>query len=222
MTELMRRRRALMAAQGGSTPSLTLGDLTGGDGVKIGSAQFILIKGSSVAYMLREALIYTTKYQASATLPVDYDGSNIDTYLTTTFSNSLPSGISDYLYPSSVTYPMGASGATSTTNKTITRSIRVMTKANTSNNTWLNALKAYYNTTDSATALKAKYNGTVKAWWLMDAWTNGSSVECYTVLTNGTAGRKGATATDIYVRPLVILSLSTPVKIENDEYVLDV
>ena len=223
MNAFQRRRRALMMMQGG-TQTFPLSDLPAGTGVKIGTDQYILTqKWTITAELYKESVLPTSmKMHSAGGTPSDYENSIVDEYLTSTFANSLPSGLSQYLILNTISYAMVVSGGTSTTTKTIQRSI-VVPEYNglADNSTVVGVLKTYFGTTDANTARISKNSGTAVEYWLRDAWTNGSSFNQHTVMSTGSRYRRGRT-NSYYVRPVIYISLSTPVKIVGNEYVLSV
>lgn len=210
-----------MAAQ--MEQSLTFEDIPAGSLFKTSSASTIEYIFLGIAYgnaiILRERTVGSAiKIASSAAYPATYVDSLLDKY----FSNDLYNAYGDSMRSlmadstiSCVTY----NGSVSST-ETITRKIFALSEAEVST-TFINALKAYYNTTAGNTArIAKKADGTAVAWWLRDARTAGSQAQIKIVTSSGSVSHTGENAGSTYARAAISMVKSTPLVLENGVYIL--
>lgn len=204
-----------MAAQ---TSGLTITDVPLGSGVKIGTEQFIAVnRVTDGTLMFRDELLSSTmKMYNSAPSVTDYEGSIVDTYLSTTYLDSFTAQLQSYFvlrgYPC-ITYD-GSSSAT----KTINRKIVVSNKASLEDSIVLSSLKTYYGVTEDDDSRIAKLSGVATPYWLRDANTS-IAERMQNVAATGIFSRNALNK--LYgVRPFLTLDPNTPVQIVNGEYVV--
>ena len=216
----MNRRRALMGAK---KTALKIKDIPTGVLFKFAKteASYIylgVINGT--AWMLLERVLNTAVKMRNNTL-CDYENSNIDTYLSTTYYGTFGQKYQNAMKDTTVTFP--ASDGSTVSDKTITRKIFLLTSAQIGNsnvNNVLSTLKKYYNTTSANTARIAKdANGTNRAWWTCTA------VSISNMKSVGSSGSFGDTPPNtaggtLYRRPVVSINKETEVELVDGAYVM--
>ena len=208
-----------MAAQN-SEELFTLHDLTPGVTFKLSDASTItwiyLGEAYGNALMLREYLLGTTyKMWDTTTTNADYDGSNVDTYLIGSFYDAQSAATKSILSDSAIsviTYDGSASAQ-----KTLNRKVFIL-NATEANTTFIDALKAFYNTSSVNNARVAKPSGgSASTWWLRDAYTSNTN-RMRVVQTSGDITYAQGTGKN-YVRPVISLLTTTKVALVDGLYV---
>lgn len=219
---MMERRRALMV-QTKSSAGITIADVESGSGMVFNSEKYIVVyKDTDCVTLLRDELLNVSMKMFNTTPSVvDYENSNVDQYLTTTYLSSFSQAQQAYMCNANVLVIMY--DGSSSTSKTIQRKICVPRNGELSDtySKWLPALKEYYGVSTNNDARIAKLSGSANTYWTSDAFPSGTTLQMYYVLTTGGIHRQGVTKTS-YIRPLIYLLPTTPVKIESGEYVVDV
>lgn len=209
-----------MAAQ--MEPSLTFEDIPAGSLFRASSASTVNFIFLGIAYgnaiILREKVSGSAiKIASASAYPATYVDSLVDQYLSNdvynAFSDNMRGLMADATI-SCVTY----NGSVSST-ETITRKIFALSAAEVST-TFIDALKAYYNTTSDNTArIAKKADDTAVAWWLRDARTAGTQAQIKTVTTSGAVAQTGENAGSTYARAAISMVKSTPLALENGVYI---
>lgn len=222
---LMDRRRALIGA-GKVAPGVPLDTLTPGTGVKLaesGTLKQWIYLGLDIdgnARLLRDRLYGNARRMASSNTLLNYDGTELDNWLTSTFRDFLPLTIQSALVPTSRKYAYNNGANTNT----IMRAISVLTVSELGNSgaggatNFLDALKTYYGVTTNSAKVGKTESGTNKPYWLMD---NQGSNYYRVFYTDGTLnGWPASNATAVWVRPTLSVNPAILVQITDDGYVI--
>ena len=214
------RRRAIIGVQraGGG---IAISEIPSGTGIKIGTDMWILVrKGPDFVEILRDYTLPNRRAMyPEAPAIVTYVDSNVDVFLTTTFSSSLPAHVQSALYQHTInciTYDGSVSGVAS-----VSRSIYELSESDLSNGSDIvNALVDYYSAANNnaARAAHRESDDAPVTWWLRDAYT-GNINRIRTVTESGTVLYQPVTVTR-YVRPAMSLSSSTTVSLIDGVYSL--
>jgi hypothetical protein len=221
MTELMRRRRALMAAQGGADQSLKIGDLETASEVKLGSTSTVIYiycgKLGGNALLLRKNCISGSNVKFRTSGNPDYEGSNLDTYLLNTIYPTYSDLAKSKMVDTTITITVGDGAATST--KNISRKIFAPTDSQMGNSGSITTvLKKYFNTTGSnASRVATDDGGTARGYWSSGAAT---ATNVRVITSTGSSSSGGVNVTSYYVRPCLTLDPNAKVALDNGVYVL--
>lgn len=148
----------------------------------------------------------------------DYEGSNVDVYLSTEYLNSLPEKIRSKL--SDYTFTINYATADGVHSKQLNRKILIPKQAWTgSKGSVYNALKIFHQA--GTGFLRAKYsdNGYYEAWWLADV--HFSSTKTFYVITSAGGVNTQSSNAAIGVRPVIsILGSTKCIRINDMNYII--
>ena len=214
---MMDRRRALMLLHEGA--GTTLENLDAGTGVKFGTHTFIIVnKKSDAVVLLRDFTLGSYQMFSSTQNTVDYDGSIVDDYLSTTYAGSFSDGLKALMKATSVTYTIAS--LSSETTKTITRYIRIPNYSEFSATSWTTALKKYYDVSTESDARIAKNSpNTAVKWWIMDAYKESSAVKMRYVNASGVIQRQTVTSYS-NIRPVLHIDKNAKVQFDGETYIV--
>ena len=209
---MMDRRRALMMVTSGVTGT-KIKDIPVGSEFRMaegGYAYIFLGIINNTAWVLRKNVITGTAIMRNDGV-MDYEGSSIDTYLTTTWYNTFSDSQKAIMQETSQT--LNFYNGSALASKTIQRKIFIPSypQLYSDTNGILSALKTYYNTTNESTARAATYR-----YWTCSAR---SSSSMYGVNTNGAVQYPSLTEANYYRRPVVSINKDTPVALVNGYYI---
>lgn len=231
MTELMRRRRALMGESGGVGEPLE--NLTAGTGIWIAESgtlkQWIYLgkDESGNCQLLRDKTYGLKRINASTMATPNYDGTEMDTYLTGTYLDKFTSKVQGYLVATSVCHQVYASGTSTSSYPNMSKKCYLPTMkqvglgGSETGTLFLPALKIFYNQTSDNNARKA-YNesNTNVQWWMSSAYTQENRFR--NVQTGGqTTYNQSTNGAAVCYRPVLSFSANTPVKDTADGYVIE-
>ena len=213
MNKLAKRRRALMAGSGSN--SFSISKLEEGTGLYLSENNtnvlyvYLGLDVNGNARLIRERLLGSARRMDSSKDHLDYDGTELDIWLSNTFPEFLTAKVRAALTNSSRSYIYN----NGTSNKTIQRKIAPLTvsERNTGNNGFQQALRTYYGINSTRAMIGKTEGGSEKPYWLMDnPGTNYFRVQ----FTDGNLNGWPATnATAVWVRPvLAVLESSKVIK----------
>ena len=227
---MMDRRRALMMAQ--EETGQPLENLTPGTGIWISESgtlkQWIYLgkDSSGNCQMLRERAYGQRRISASSMSIPNYDGTEMDTYLSGTYLNKFTAKVKGYLTATTISHRVFNSSTSSSSYPDMIKKCYLPTMkqmgygGSEAGTVFLQALRTFYSTTSDNAARKAmNESGTTVQYWLSSAYTQenrfhviGTTANLtYNQATNGTA---------VYYRPILSFSAATPVKNTDDGYVI--
>ena len=229
MTELMRRRRALMeVAANSGTPITTL---TAGSAVKVlenGSlANFVYIGTNSAgnALLLRAEVLSTQKAFNSQSQKPEYENCQIDTWLTGTILQYY-TGLTNYLVNSDITYANYNDSYVETI-KTISRKIFIPSLyemgggGNEGGVNFVSALRTYTGATSDSNARKVA-SGYHQ--WLRTEYSNSSYQNRVSTVSNlgavGGTNFQQSNSTTPKARPVLSLSPNTPITTSGSDIIV--
>lgn len=228
---MMERRRALMGEKKEDT-GVALGTLTAGTGIWIeesGTAKKWIYLGkddSGNCQLLRDKTYGAKRIVAATTATPNYDGSEMDAYLSGTYLSKFTAKVQRFLVATTISYQVYDSNAQSSAYPNMSKKCYLPTMkqmglgGSESGVSFLPALKTFYNTTNEKTARKG-YNesNTNVQWWMSSAYTQSNRFRC-TLLDGGLTYNQGTNSSSIYYRPMLSFSAQTPVQDTSDGYAI--
>ena len=220
---MMDRRRALMMAQGGSNLLVELKDLIPGSVVKFSknsSTRYIVVKSyvSGQVLLLHEYCL-GAKNMSNGTSYANYENTQTDVYLSTTFYDSFSDIDKARLIDFNFTFRAYNANGELYTNE-LTRKIFVPDTSMVSDTGIVTtALKAFRKTTSASTARKGYTSATSNS----VAWNTSSAHDAtHTsyVSADGISGYSGRLSNNKNVWPLLSLKANEKALLNGDEYIL--
>lgn len=216
------------------TEKPTLGSLMAGTEVTIMESNvakpwIYLGQDSSDNCILIRKNTYTTRaMNSSALTTTDYDGTSMDEWLQGDYQTRFTQALASYLSPKSITYTVYAPSDSPTSfTKTISRSVYLPSMyemgfgGSEGGDSYLDVLKAFYNTTDTKTARIANNeSGTAVHYWSRTATTQADNRFRY-VRQWGDEIYGTSTLSTVCTRPMMSLLPTTPIsEVEGGGYVV--
>lgn len=177
--------------------------------------------------LLREKTYETRRINATTMATVNYDGTEMDTFLSGTFLSRFSAKVQGYLTATSVSHQVYTTSTSTSSYPTMNRKCYLPTLkqlgfgGSEAGLSLLSALKTFYNTTSDNTARKA-YNesGTNVQHWLSSAYTQENRFR--NVQTGGQITYNQSTNSSVITfRPILSFAATTPVKDTPDGRVID-
>lgn len=226
---MMDRRRALMFTQDAGTPLETL---TAGTGIWIAEngtlKQWIYLgkDSSGNCQMLRERTYGQRRINASPMSIPNYDGTEMDTYLSGTFLDNFTAKVKGYLASTSISHQVYDSGTASSSYPNMAKKCYLPTMkqlgygGSEAGYDFLQALRTFYNITSDNNARKARNEGgTFVQYWLSSAYTQDNRFRVIGTTANLTYNQ-GTNGSAVSYRPMLSFSAMTPVTNTGDGYVI--
>lgn len=209
-----------MGGQKAEPPGVEISTLTPGTGLMVaenGSDEAYIYLGlandSNNALIIRDVLYGNAKRMASSNSQLDYDGTELDEWLSDTFISYLDSKVQDALalYPLTYTYNNNSD------TKTINRKVFCM-NVYLARTTFVQSFRTYYGISTNMALVGKNSGGTNKPWWYCSQ--EGSNYYRVQYTDGNLNGWPASNSTAVWVRPCISVKASAKVVEDNGVYYL--